>query len=69
MNRTAIGRHRKELQDSAGVRGNAAERQRAQEVVFNYGDMLFQEGKMSAARKEKKKEEELARRREQEPNT
>merc|ERR1740139_1769734 len=66
MNKTAIGRYRKELRAIAGVKdlsaGDAKEERRVHDV-FNYGDMLFQEGKMSEARKEKKKQEELARRR------
>ena len=67
MNKTAIGRYRKDIRAIAGAKDGSGskEKQRVQEV-FNYGDMLFQEGKMSAARKEKKKAEELARRREQE---
>jgi len=67
MNKTAIGRYRKDLRAIAGAKdgGGSKEKQRVHDV-FNYGDMLFQEGKMSEARKEKKKAEELARRREQE---
>ena len=69
MNKTAIGRYRKELRAIAGVKdlsaGDAKEERRVHDV-FNYGDMLFQEGKMSEARKEKKKQEELARRSAQE---
>ena len=67
MNKTAIGRYRKDIRAIAGAKDGSGskEKQRVQDV-FNYGDMLFQEGKMSAARKEKKKAEELARRREQE---
>ena len=54
MNKTAIGRYRKDIRAIAGAKDGSGskEKQRVQEV-FNYGDMLFQEGKMSAARKEK----------------
>ena len=40
MDRTAIGRYRKEVRAIAGVKGGAKEAGRVTDV-FNYGDMLF----------------------------
>eukprot|EP00908_Phaeocystis_cordata_P016484 Transcript_27744.p1 GENE.Transcript_27744~~Transcript_27744.p1 ORF type:complete len:816 (+),score=406.70 Transcript_27744:122-2569(+) len=66
MNRTAIGRYRKEVRAIAGVKGGAKEAGRVKDV-FNYGDMLFQEGKMTAARKDQARSDELRRRERDDP--
>lgn len=66
MNRTAIGRYRKEVRAIAGVKGGAKEAGRVSDV-FNYGDMLFQEGKMTAARKDQARSDELRRRERDDP--
>ena len=58
MNKTAIGRYRKEVKALASVRGGQRQGERVN-GVFNYGDMLFQEGKMTSDKKERSRAEEL----------
>ena len=66
MNKTAVGRYRKEVKALASVRGGQKHGDRVQ-GVFNYGDMLFQEGKMTLAKKEQLRKEELRRREKHDP--
>ena len=66
MNKTAIGRYRKEVKALASVRGGQRQGERVN-GVFNYGDMLFQEGKMTSDKKERSRAEELRRRERHDP--
>ena len=66
MNKTAIGRYRKEVKALASVRGGQRQGERVN-GVFNYGDMLFQEGKMTTDKKERSRAEELRRRERHDP--
>ena len=63
MASTAPGRYRKELVSHAAVRGGVKECERVHDV-YNYGDMLFQEGMLDAKKKEALRNQELRRREE-----
>lgn len=62
---TAAGRHQREVVSLACVNGGETEADRVRDL-YNYGDMLFQEGTMQRRRKEEERQRELQRREEEE---
>jgi hypothetical protein len=62
---TAAGRHQREVVTLACVNGGETEGDRVRDL-YNYGDMLFQEGMMQRQRKEDERQRELQRREEEE---
>jgi len=55
---SAAGRYRNEIVAMAAVRGGKGECERARDA-YNYGDLLFQEGRLQAQRREEARQREL----------